>query len=50
MAIRHCDPSELASQLLLAAENGLVVDPSWISDEQAAEQLRKSSTRPSVGG
>ncbi len=50
MAIRHCDPSELASQLLLAAQNGLVVDPGWISDEQAAEQLRKSSTRPSVGG
>jgi len=46
MAIRHCDSSELASQLLLAAQNGLVVDPNWISDEQAAQQLRNSTTRP----
>ena len=50
MAIRHCDSSELTSQLLLAAQNGLVVDPNWISDEQAAEQLRRAITRPSVGG
>ena len=50
MAIRHCDSAELVSQLLLAVESGLIVDPHWISDEQVTERLRKSNKGPSVGG
>ncbi|MGI9466591.1 MAG: RQC domain-containing protein, partial [Rubripirellula sp.] len=50
MAIRHCDSNELVSQLLLAIESGLIVDPGWITDEHGIEQLRKSSKGPSGGG
>ena len=37
MAIKHCDSAELASQLQLAAQSGLTVDPGWITDEQGTE-------------
>ena len=50
MAIKHCDSVELVSQLLLAIESGLVVDPAWITDEHGIKRLRKSKNGPSMGG
>ena len=50
MAIRHCDSAELVSQLLLAIENGLVVDPGWITNEHGTERLRNSKNGSAGGG
>ena len=50
MAIKRCDSGELVSQLLLAIESGLTVDPNWITDEHGTELLRKSNSGPAVGG
>ncbi len=50
MAIRHCDSAELVSQLLLAIENGLVVDPGWITNEHGSERLRNSKNGSAGGG
>ncbi len=50
MAIRHCDSAELVSQLLLAIESGLVVDPGWITNEHGTERLRNSKNGPAGGG
>ncbi|MCP4944708.1 MAG: RecQ family ATP-dependent DNA helicase [Planctomycetaceae bacterium] len=50
MAIRHCDSAELVSQLLLAIESGLAVDPGWITNEHGTERLRNSKNGPAGGG
>ena len=50
LAIRGCEPTELLNQLLLAARNGLTVDPAWVADHSAAERIRSVVTDSAVGG
>jgi len=44
MEIRGCEPTELLNQLLLAARNGLMVDPTWVADPAAAQRIRSVVT------
>lgn len=49
-SIRSRDLTTLDDDLLIAAEAGMSVDPSWISNSENRQRLRKAAGRVSSGG
>jgi ATP-dependent DNA helicase RecQ len=49
-AIRHCDPSQLVDDLILAAAAGYSVDPSWITAPEGSQRIRNALAAASISG